>query len=104
MSKRFQKRPPDAIVVAVDFAKDLNPGETVVASNSRGALARTIKDAAGVDVTGTLSEGSPGIVGTAQVAFWLLAGVVGQVYEIEIQAPTSDNELLTDVKMLEILR
>lgn len=104
MEETFRKRAPTVMVVAIDFAKNLNPGETVVASNARGALTRTIKDAAGADVTGALSEGAPGIVGTAQVAMWLLAGVVGQVYTIETKAPTSDNELLTDVKMLEIVR
>ena len=102
MISRFQKRPPDAIVVAVDFGRQLNPGETLVASNARGSLGVIARDSAGVDVSATLLEGAPWIVAGTQVAFWLLAGVAGPYYSIEATAPTSDGELLTERVALEV--
>lgn len=104
MTDRFQKRPGDQLVVAVDFSRLLNDGETLLTSNARGALARTIRDSAGTDVTGTLSESGPVIVAGTRVAFWLLAGVAGGAfYQVEVIAPTSDGELLTERVALEVL-
>ena len=103
MSKRFQKRPPDAIVVAVDFDTVLNAGETVVASNARGSLGVAAADSTGADVSATLLEGAPWIVAGTQVAFWLKAGVVGPYYSVTVTAPTSDGELITERVLLEVL-
>lgn len=103
MNRRFQKRPADAIIVAVDFGRVLNPGETVVASNARGSLGVAAADGAGANVSGTLLEGAPWIVAGTRVAFWLLAGMPGPFYEIVVTAPTSDGELITDRVLLEVL-
>lgn len=103
MKPRFQKRPPDVIIVAVEFAKILNPGETLVTSNARGALGVTAVDSIGGDVSGTLLEGSPWVVSGTQAAFWLKAGALGTLYSITVTAPTSDGELITDQVMLEVL-
>ena len=109
MAKQFSKRPPDAIVVAVDFGPRpgdtgaLNPGETVVASNARGSLGVVATDSAGTDVSATLLEGAPWVVAGSRVAFWLLGGVAGPYYRLEITAPTSHGELLSDRVALEVL-
>lgn len=109
MAGRFSKRPPDDLVVAVEFgpkpsgAGALNPGETVVTSNARGSLGVTATDSAGADVSATLLEGEPWIVSGTQVAFWLVGGVPGPLYHLEITAPTSDGELLNARVALEVL-
>ena len=105
---RFVKRPPDALVVAVDFgprpggASALNAAETVVASNARGSLGVTAADSTGADVSAALLEGAPWIVAGTQVAFWIRAGVPGPYYSLVVTAPTSDGELLTERVALEV--
>lgn len=102
------KRAPDAIVVAVDFgttptgASAINAGETVVPSNARGSLAVVATDRAGNDASATILEGDPWIVADTRVAFWILGGVAGQAFHLEVIAPTSDGELLSDRVRLEI--
>lgn len=103
MTKKFTKRTPDAIVVAVEFSGALNPAETVVASNARGSLAVTATDSGGADVSAALLEGAPWIVAGTRVAFWLLSGVPWPFYRLEITAPTSDGELLAERVALEVL-
>ena len=99
----FRKRGPDQIVVAVDFSRKLNPGETVVASNPRGSLGVAVLDGTGADVTAGLVDGPPWIASGTQVAFWLRAGTVGPYYTVLPVAPTSDGELLTAGVALEVL-
>lgn len=102
MSQQFRKRAVDQLVLAVDFSRRMNPGETVVASNARGALAVTVADSAGADVTADMIDGAPTIVAGSQVAFLALAGDTGQLYEVTVVAPTSDNEILSERAPLEI--
>lgn len=104
MTDKFTKRPPDAIVVAVEFAGALNPGETVVTSNARGTVGVTAAtDSGGADVSATFLEGDPWIVAGTQVAFWLLGGAPRTLYWVSVTAPTSDGELITERVLLEVL-
>lgn len=103
VSKRFQKRPPDALDLAIDFDTRVRPGVTVVASNARGSLSVVATDSAGTDVSATLLEGAPWIENGTQVAFWLVNGVEGPYYSIEASAPTSDGQLITERVLLEVL-
>lgn len=83
-------------VVQVDFSTfPLNAGATLTTSNPRGNLGVVIKDSAGVDVTSTLSEGTAAVAGGTAVSFWLKGGALGTGYTIDVTAPTSDGELLT---------
>lgn len=105
MKQRFIKRTGDYFLAAVDFSTwPINAGETVVASNTRGTLGVVVTDSAGNDVTATLIEGAPSIVGAAIVMFWLRAGTAVSAYEVLVRAPTSDGELLTELVTLEVLR
>ena len=102
MSELFKKRSADAIVVAVDFGGELNPGETLAPSNARGTLGVVAMDSTGTDVSATLLEGAPWIVARSRAAFWLLAGAPGPNYKITVTAPTSDGELITELVELEV--
>ena len=103
MPTRFQKRGADALAVAVDLARALTPGATVVASNARGALGVVARDSTGADVSLTLLEGAPSILSGTRVAFWLLGGVPGPNYTITVTGPTSDGELIVEPVELEVL-
>lgn len=101
MSSRFSKRGVDQLVLAVDFAERLNPGETLVASNARGTLAVTVADSTGTDVTTAMIDGAPTIVGPF-VKFMARGGSAGPFYQVTVVAPTSDNEILSERAPLEI--
>ncbi|NCU02231.1 hypothetical protein [Candidatus Macondimonas diazotrophica] len=102
----IRKTPGSAMVAEVLFggaAGVLRSGETLVASNGRGPLAVRVLDLAEQDVTGSLSEGSPWIVDGIAVAFWLLPSATdGQKFWVEVDAPTSDGELLVARAPLEV--
>lgn len=100
----FSKRPADAFVAAVDMSPwPLAAGDTVVASNARGALGVKAYDETGVDVTASIAPDAPWILTGTQVAFWLLAGAAGSRYRIVVTAPTQQGELLSAVTWLRVL-
>ena len=88
------KRAADQFWVDVDFSTwPMAAGETVVASNARGALGVVIRDGAGADVSAAMVE-TPAASGTK--VKWLLKGGAAGTYACTVTAPTSDGELLTD--------
>ena len=100
----FTKRPADAFVAAVDMSPwPMVAGDTVVASNARGALGVAVADEDGADVSATLAPDAPWILDGTQVAFWLLAGEAGSRYRIVVTAPTAQGELLTAVAWLRVV-
>ena len=103
MSRQFRKRAVDQRVLAVDFADQLNPGETVVASNARGSLSVAVADASGADMTAAMIDGAPAVVAGTSVAFMARAGAVGPLYYVTVVAPTSDAEILSDRIPLEVV-
>lgn len=107
MSAAFTKRVDDEFVAAIDMRPwPMRGGETIVASNDRGALDLLIEDESGADVTAALGDATaPWITGAGndQVAFWLVGGTPGARYKIVVTAPTSDGELLTGVAHLAVL-
>lgn len=104
MSTRgFEKRPADQFIGEVDMATwPLAPGDTVVASNARGALSVAAFDEAEADVSATICPDPPWILAGTRVAFWLLAGTARARYKIVVTAPTQQGELLTAVAMLAV--
>ena len=103
MTEKFIKRSGTSLVVADDFSRVLNRGETVSASNARGNLGVVATDSLGTDVSSTLLEGTPWVVFGTRVAFWLRGGTAGAFYLLTITAPTSDGELIVDQVTLEVL-
>ena len=86
----------DVFLAGVDMATwPLNAGETLVASNSRGALAVVVRDKAGQDVSAQALAGSPAIDGT-RVVFMLDSVLPVGAYTVTVSAPTSDDEMLTE--------
>lgn len=97
---RLSKYAGDAFWVDVDFSTwPMAVGETVVASNARGALGVVIKDGAGADVSAAMVEG---VAASGTKVKWLLkAGAVGN-HVWTVTAPTSDGELLTETGPLRV--
>lgn len=88
------KHPGDQFWVDLDFSTwPTNAGETVVASNARGALGVVIRDSNGADVSASMVE-SAQVNGTK--VKWLLKGGAAGTYAVTVTAPTSDGELLSD--------
>ena len=97
------KREGDAFLAGVDFATwPIQAGETLVNANARGSLAVTVEDQAGADKTSQAIDGAPSIDGS-KVVFMLAAGLVKGSYKVKVTAPTSDDELLTEVVGLRVV-
>lgn len=98
---RIIKRAADAFWVDLDFATwPMASGETVVASNARGAVAVLAKDGAGADVTAAMIEGVEA-TGT-RVKFLIKGGTAGN-YVLDVAAPTSDGEMLTGAMVVRVI-
>ena len=99
------RKPAEGIYkFSVDISKwPMNPGETVVSSNSRGPLSATFLTTKREDVTSDLTEGSPWIVDQTTIGFWLKGGEPGKSYYINLLIPTSDEELLPETILLQIV-
>lgn len=90
---RIVKRADDAFWVDLDFSTwPLAVGETVVASNARGAVGVVARDGAGADVSAAMIEG---VEASGTKVKWLIKGGSAGNYTLAVTAPTSDGELLT---------
>lgn len=100
--QRVWKRPGDEYLLAVDFTDfPMQTGETVIASNARGAMAMTAEDALGADVTSTLLEAVQ-LVSDSKVGAVIKDGVAAATYWITAVAPSSDGELMTERFPIEV--
>lgn len=101
---RLWKRPDDVYLLGVDFSSwPIQDGESIVGSNARGVVAVRAEDVDGNDVSATLVEGPPAILSTGTgVAFVVKAGDPGATYWLEVDAPTTDDELLTERFPMEV--
>ena len=98
---RIVKRAADAFWVDLDFATwPLAVGETVVASNARGAVGVTATDSAGADVSATMIEGVE--ASGTKVKFLIKGGAAGN-YVLDVAAPTSDGEMLTGAMVARVI-
>jgi hypothetical protein len=76
------KEPAETYIIAIDFAKDLDVGETITDKTVTSAR----QD--GTDSSGTFLT-SPAISGT-QVRVRVLGGVNGEVHRVQMRATTSN--------------
>jgi hypothetical protein len=94
------KRAGDQFWVDLDFSTwPMAAGETVLASNARGALGVVIRDGAGADVSAAMVESAQA---SGTKVKWLLKGGTAGNYAWTVTAPTSDGELLTETGPLRV--
>lgn len=100
---RYTKRSAAQFAVALDFATfPITASETLLQSGDVGDIGVRVTGRDGQDVTDSAVFGAPWITGT-QVRWVFRAGLPAGWYDVIVQAPTSDGELLVARKVLEVL-
>jgi len=88
----------DIFLFEVDFSTwPLNNNEILTTSNSKGSLSVFVYDSAGNDVTSNAVIGSPSLsTDNIKVQIMLSDALTKGFYTIEVVAPTTDDEILTE--------
>jgi len=94
----------DLFLFEVDFSTwPLNVNENLTTSNNKGNLSVKVFDDTGTDITSSAIVGNPTLSSDqTKVQIILSNGMSKGFYKIEIIAPTTDDELLSEIVNLHV--